>query len=183
MNTRSLLLSSLLAACGPAFAGALGTGVIEGSVVGSSGAVLSSGVRIAIRCGAVTRSAAPDRAGHFVVDGLPEGTCTITSSGAGFETLTLQVTVAAGSISTVLVGMHPPLPPPPMTVATPAAAMPEGIVAEPAPPPRRAPAPAPRAVDAKPAERLRKSAAASPLAPSSCPCSARSSIPRPMPGP
>jgi len=183
MTTRSLLLSSLLAACGPAFAGAPGTGVIEGSVVGSSGAVLSSGVRIAIRCGAVTRTAAPDRAGHFVVDGLPEGTCTLTSSGTGFETLTLQVTVAAGSISTVLVGMHPPLPPPPMTVATPAAAMPEGIVAEPAPPPRRAPAPAPRAVDAKPAERLRKAGGAAAALPVELPMQRAKLDPAPNAGP
>ena len=45
---RALLLSSLLAACGPAFAGGPSAGVIEGSVVNASGAVLSSGVVVGI---------------------------------------------------------------------------------------------------------------------------------------
>src|SRR5262245_40562106 len=79
-----------------------GPGVIEGSVVNASGAVVANGVRIVIRCGAVTLTAYPDRAGHFSVSGLPEGSCTLTSSGSGFETVTMQVAVAAGSISTVL---------------------------------------------------------------------------------
>ncbi|HWO18807.1 MAG TPA: alpha-2-macroglobulin family protein [Kofleriaceae bacterium] len=152
MMKRNVLLicSALAAARAPAHAG--GLGVIEGSVVNASGAVLASGVRIVIRCGDVTRTVAPDRAGHFAASGLPEGTCTLTSSGAGFETLTLQIAVAAGSIATVLVGMRPPMPPAPVSVATPSPAMPEAVAAEPAPrrvhrePPRPMPMPA----DAKP---------------------------------
>jgi alpha-2-macroglobulin-like protein len=136
----------LAAASAPAHGGRLG--VIEGSVVNAAGAVLTGGVRIVIRCGDVTRTVAPDRAGRFSATGLPAGTCTVTSSGAGFETLTLQVAVTADAISTVLVGMWPPMPPPPpmdpSAVAVPeAAAMPA-----PAPaaemarrePPRRMPA-------------------------------------------
>jgi alpha-2-macroglobulin-like protein len=133
-----------------------GLGVIEGSVVNASGAVLGSGVRIVIRCGDVTRTAVPDRAGHFSVGGLPEGACTLTSSGSGLDTVTLQVAVAAGSISTVLVGMHPPMPPPPVATPSPAMAPDPAPVAEVAAAVRRAREPAmpkldaAKPVDAKP---------------------------------
>jgi hypothetical protein len=117
MKRHAISIFLVLAAVrAPAYGG--GHGVIEGSVINASGAVLTSGVRIVIRCGDVTRTVAPDRAGRFSASGLPEGACTLTSSGAGFETLSLQVAVAAGSISTVLVGMRPPMPPPPPMPAT-----------------------------------------------------------------
>jgi uncharacterized protein YfaS (alpha-2-macroglobulin family) len=93
----------------PAMADSLGT--IEGTVVNASGAVMSSGVRIQITCGAVRKQATIDGAGHFVVGGLPAGSCTVTGTAAGLATLTLSVTVAPGSIATVLVGMAPPRPP------------------------------------------------------------------------
>jgi alpha-2-macroglobulin-like protein len=148
-----LICSALAAARAPAHAG--GLGVIEGSVVNASGAVLASGVRIVIRCGDVTRAVTPDRAGHFSVSGLPEGACTLTGSGAGFETLTLQVAVAAGSIATVLVGMRPPMPrvPMPAAVAAPSPAMPAEAMPEPAVArrePARPRAPMPKPADAKP---------------------------------
>jgi hypothetical protein len=119
MKRHAISIFLVLAAVrAPAYGG--GHGVIEGSVINASGAVLTSGVRIVIRCGDVTRTVAPDRAGRFSASGLPEGACTLTSSGAGFETLSLQVAVAAGSISTVLVGMRPPMPPPPPRRRSPA---------------------------------------------------------------
>lgn len=149
-----LILAVLAVTGAPAQGG--NAGVIEGSVVNAAGAVLSSGVRIVIRCGEVTRTVAPDRSGNFSASGLPEGTCTLTSSGAGFETLTMQVAVSGGAIATVLVGMRPPMPPaPPMATPT-AAAMPEPALmpAEGAPPP-------PRRAMAKP----RPPVAAKPMAP------------------
>ncbi len=155
MKRNAILIFSVLAAVrAPAHGGGLGT--IEGSVVNASGAVLSSGVRIVIRCGDVTRTVTPDRAGHFTAGGLPEGACTLTSSGAGFETLTFAVAVDAGSISTVLVGMRPPRPPAPPVAPSaavpeaappPAAAMPRPEPAEPA---KEARAPARRAMANKP---------------------------------
>ncbi|MEO8704589.1 MAG: alpha-2-macroglobulin family protein, partial [Kofleriaceae bacterium] len=98
-----------------------GAGTIEGSVVNASGAVLASGVRVTITCGAVTRTAVIDRSGNFSVSGLPEGTCTITGQGSGFETISLAVTVSAGAIATVLVGMQPPRPPTTVVMPSPAA--------------------------------------------------------------
>ena len=102
-------LAAVILALGvQAHAGGLGT--IEGTVVNKSGATLAKGVRVTIRCGTVTRVATLDASGHFSVAGLPEGTCTITGTGTGFQTIHLQVTVAAGSIATVLVGMASPQP-------------------------------------------------------------------------
>ena len=91
-------------------AAAGGLGTIEGTVVNQSGATVSKGVRISIKCGAVTKTATLDGSGHFSVAGLPEGTCTVTGAGSGFATINLQVSVSAGSIATVLVGMSPPRP-------------------------------------------------------------------------
>ncbi len=102
-----------------------GNGSIEGTVVDETGAVLASGVQIRIACGAVVKAASIDRAGHFVVSGLPEGTCTLTGTGAGKQAISMQITVAAGSIATVLVGMTPPRLPPPVEMAVPMAAAPE----------------------------------------------------------
>ena len=98
--------------------GDAGSGTIEGSVVGASGAVLSSGVRISIACGAVVRAAAIDPSGNFSVTGLPAGECVVTGTGSGFATFRVQVTVSAGAIATVLVGMAPPPPPPPVELAS-----------------------------------------------------------------
>jgi hypothetical protein len=147
MKRHAISIFLVLAAVrAPAYGG--GHGVIEGSVINASGAVLTSGVRIVIRCGDVTRTVAPDRAGRFSASGLPEGACTLTSSGAGFETLSLQVAVAAGSISTVLVGMRPPMPPPPPMPAT---AVPEAAaMPDPAPAAEGARRERPRRMPAKP---------------------------------
>jgi hypothetical protein len=117
------VLAILLGARAISHAEALGT--IEGTVVNAKGAVMTSGVRVNITCGAVRRTVSLDGAGHFVENGLPAGSCTLTGTGAGFATLTLQITVSAGSIATVLVGMAPPAPPPspspPMVQPAPAA--------------------------------------------------------------
>ena len=122
MNPIKLLpILALVAGVRVSQADALGT--IEGTVVNAAGAVISSGVRINITCGSVKRVATIDRGGQFSVGGLPVGSCTITSTGSGFATLTLQVTVSGGTISTVLVGMAPPMP-----------AMPATAVVEPSPP-------------------------------------------------
>lgn len=128
---RSWMLLALVAGLGgPAYAG--GAGVIEGSVINASGAVVTKGVRIVIKCGNVTRTVVPDGAGRFSASGLPEGACTVTSSGAGFANQTQSVVVAAGSISTVLVGMSPPMRDEPADAA-------EGVMA--APPAAAPPAP------------------------------------------
>ncbi|MEJ7596540.1 MAG: alpha-2-macroglobulin family protein [Kofleriaceae bacterium] len=102
------LAAAILALGVQAHAGGLGT--IEGTVVNQAGATLAKGVRVTIRCGTMTKAATLDAGGHFSVAGLPEGACTRTGTGAGFQTINLQVTLAANSIATVLVGMAPPQP-------------------------------------------------------------------------
>jgi len=94
----------------PSFAEAEGAGTIEGSIVDGAGKVMSSGVRVQITCGSTRRTASLDAAGHFSVGGLPEGSCTLVASGSGFQTITLSIAVAGGSIATVLVTMAPPMP-------------------------------------------------------------------------
>jgi alpha-2-macroglobulin-like protein len=84
---------------------AAGTGSIEGTVVDQpSGKVITAGkVTIAVSCGAVRKRAGVDAAGQFRVADLPEGACTLTTSGADYVPATLAVTVSADSIATVLV--------------------------------------------------------------------------------
>jgi hypothetical protein len=84
-------------------------GTIEGSVVDHTGKVVPA-AKLSVTCGKVRKSVSADGAGQFSISGLPEGSCTLTSTGAGFGTTTVVVEVAAGSISTVLVGMSPPAP-------------------------------------------------------------------------
>jgi hypothetical protein len=134
MTKRSLIALTLAALASTSFAGGLGT--IEGTVVGPSGAALASGVRINITCGTVKKTATLDRAGNFSVGGLPEGTCVVTGAGSGFATITLQVTVSAGAIATVLVGMSPPVP---VTTPSPVAveAAPPAVAEMPRPEPMR----------------------------------------------
>jgi hypothetical protein len=88
-------------------ASAAATGSIEGTVVDQiSGQIVSGGkISVAIACGAVHKAAAVDGAGHFSVGELPEGACTLSATGAAFVTATIAVTVAGGSIATVLVGV------------------------------------------------------------------------------
>ncbi|MCE9573460.1 MAG: carboxypeptidase regulatory-like domain-containing protein [Deltaproteobacteria bacterium] len=122
----ALAAASLAAGAIAVHADAGGSGSIEGTVVDESGQILATGVQIRITCGAVVKTASIDRAGHFVVSGLPEGTCTLSSTGAGKQAIAMQVTVAGGSIATVLVSMTPPRPPPPpMDMMVPAAAAPD----------------------------------------------------------
>lgn len=83
---------------------AANTGGIEGTVVDQTSKMVSAGsVSIAVQCGTVRKSAAVDGAGHFAIGGLPAGSCTLTTGGALYERVTLGVTVADGSISTILV--------------------------------------------------------------------------------
>lgn len=156
MKRNWIILALVAGLGGSAHAGS--AGVIEGSVVNTAGAVVTSGVRIVIKCGAVTRTVFPDRAGHFSASGLPDGACTVTSSGAGFATQTQHVAVASGTISTVLVGMSPPMP---RTTAAAPAGNAEGAMApvmapDPAPMPAPPPPPAmkPRAVARAPMKKL-----------------------------
>ncbi len=115
-------------------------GTIEGSVVDHTGKVVAN-ARIQITCGGTRRAATTDGNGHFSVGGLPVGSCTLTSNGAGFGPTSIVVDVANGSISTVLVGMAPPMPKPTARPEMPPMA---GVpIAEPAPADMAKPAEAP----------------------------------------
>jgi uncharacterized protein YfaS (alpha-2-macroglobulin family) len=114
------IIFAVVAATARTYAG--GAGTIEGSVVDASGAALAGKVRIEITCGTVHRTANIDGSGHFSVSGLPEGTCTVTGTGAGFAAQSFMVTVSSGAIATLLFTMSPPLPPAPPPMAMPAAA-------------------------------------------------------------
>jgi len=85
---------------------AAATGSIEGTVVDQpSGQVVPGKISIAVVCGSVHKAAAVDGAGHFSIGDLPEGPCTLTVTGAAFVTELFAVTVAGGSIATVLLGV------------------------------------------------------------------------------
>ena len=102
MNARILL--PLVAFLAPAIAHA-NTGGIEGTIVDQATNQIVGGgkVNVAVTCGTVRKSDSVDGVGHFSISGLPAGSCILTASGALFVTTTLGVTVADGSISTILV--------------------------------------------------------------------------------
>jgi uncharacterized protein YfaS (alpha-2-macroglobulin family) len=131
---------STFALLAPADAG--GPGTVEGTVVGPGGKPMA-GVSVRIQCGAVTRSATADAAGHFVLTDLPEGTCTLSTHAKGLDA-TEQVQVTAGSIAMLLVNLQPPAPPmPPAEFDAAMAPMPEAAPAAMPPPPPARPAPMP----------------------------------------
>jgi len=90
----------LLAAAGVAHAA---TGGVEGTVLDQTGKV-ATGVTIDIACAGVHKSARVDGSGHFSISGLPEGSCTLTTGGA-FASTKAAVTIASGSISTIVVNV------------------------------------------------------------------------------
>ncbi|MBA3455365.1 MAG: carboxypeptidase regulatory-like domain-containing protein, partial [Deltaproteobacteria bacterium] len=104
MKPRDLFPILAFLVCAHATSHAANTGGIEGTVVDHVNKVVGAGsVNIAVQCGTVRKSAAVDAAGHFSVGKLPAGSCTLTTSGALYVPATLGVTVADGSISTILV--------------------------------------------------------------------------------
>jgi hypothetical protein len=84
---------------------AAGNGSVEGTIVDSQTGKVASGVTVSIACGNVRKAAATDGSGHFVIDGLPEGTCTLTTGGAAYGPASVSVTVTGGSIATILVNV------------------------------------------------------------------------------
>lgn len=103
---KSVLVSMLALAAGAASPVlAAPTGSVEGTLVDPMTGKVVTSASIDVTCGNVRRSGRADAAGHFVVSGLPEGACTLTANGGAFVTITLGVTVTAGSISTVLVNV------------------------------------------------------------------------------
>ena len=86
---------------------AAGTGSVEGTVVDqlSSQVVPGGKIAVSIVCGAVRKTAAVDAVGHFTIGELPEGACTLSATGSAYVTAAVAVTVAGGSIATVLVGV------------------------------------------------------------------------------
>jgi len=86
---------------------AAGTGSIEGTVVDqvSSQVVPGSKITVSVVCGSVRKAAAVDAVGHFTIGELPEGACTLSATGGAYVTAAVSVTVAGGSIATVLVGV------------------------------------------------------------------------------
>jgi hypothetical protein len=84
---------------------AAGNGSVEGTIVDSQTGKVASGVAVSIACGNVRKAAATDATGHFVIEGLPEGTCTLTTGGASYGPASVSVTVTGGSIATILVNV------------------------------------------------------------------------------
>jgi hypothetical protein len=85
---------------------AAGTGTIEGTIVDSpSGQVVATGIAVSITCGPVHKTGRVDGVGHFTIADLPEGACTLSATGPAYVTASVAVTVAAGSIATVLVSV------------------------------------------------------------------------------
>jgi len=96
---------ALLAALASSAAAGGSTGSVEGTLVEQSTGKIAAGGTVSVKCGGVTRSARADAKGHFIVGGLPEGSCMLTAAGGEFVTVTMPVTVAAGSISTLIVSV------------------------------------------------------------------------------
>lgn len=103
---KSVLVSMLALAAGASSTVlAAPTGSVEGTLVDQqTGKVMANG-SVAITCGKVRKSGRADATGHFMVSGLPEGSCTLTASGGEFVNVTLGVVVASGSVSSVLVSV------------------------------------------------------------------------------
>ena len=103
---KSVLVSMLALAAGASSTVlAAPTGSVEGTLVDQqTGKVMANG-SVDVTCGKVRKSGRADGAGHFVVSGLPEGSCTLTASGSEFVNVTLGVSVSSGGISTVLVSV------------------------------------------------------------------------------
>jgi uncharacterized protein YfaS (alpha-2-macroglobulin family) len=105
MRRNALSILAILAATS-ATASAGPSGAVEGTVLDvPSGHVVAGGITVTVACGSVTRTSAVDGTGHFSIAALPEGACTLTATGSAYVTATLGVTVAAGSIATVLVNV------------------------------------------------------------------------------
>ena len=86
---------------------AAGSGAVEGTIMDSeSGKIVIANVTIAIQCGNVRKSTSVDGGGHFKLDGLPEGNCTLTTGGATYAPTTIGVAVSGGAISTILVNVQ-----------------------------------------------------------------------------
>src|SRR5699024_7422043 len=96
------ILALLAGASAPSLAA--GTGSVEGTLVEAPTSKMVSG-RVDVVCGGVRKSGRADANGHFLIDGLPEGTCTLTAAGGEFVTVTMNVSVTGGSIATVLVNV------------------------------------------------------------------------------
>ena len=96
---------ALLAVLASSAAAGGSTGSVEGTLVEQSTGKIAAGGSVSVKCGGVTKSARADAKGHFIVDGLPEGSCMLTAVGGDFVTITMPVTVSAGSISTLIVSV------------------------------------------------------------------------------
>ncbi|MGH2900563.1 MAG: carboxypeptidase-like regulatory domain-containing protein, partial [Solirubrobacteraceae bacterium] len=115
MKTRLLAVVALVAPATLAsfvvdtapIADAAATGGVEGTVIDAQSSQIIPGGKIAVSvaCGSVRRGGAVDGAGHFAIDGLPEGACTLTASGTAYVATRVGVAVTAGSIATVLVSV------------------------------------------------------------------------------
>lgn len=104
MMKKSISFALLAVLASTAAAGGA-TGSVEGTLVDQNTGKISAGGSVTVKCGGVAKSARADAQGHFVVDGLPEGSCMLTAAGGEFVTVTMPVTVSAGSISTLIVSV------------------------------------------------------------------------------
>src|SRR4051812_4920440 len=105
MSTKHLVpILALLAGASTTTSAANPTGSVEGSLVEQPDNKPVSG-SVNVTCGTVRKSGRADASGHFLIEGLPEGACTLTAAGGDFVTVAIGVNVTAGSISPLLVSV------------------------------------------------------------------------------
>src|SRR3970282_1294136 len=101
---RIIVVALFVIAAATRGAPAAGLGSVEGTVLDSeTGQVVQASVSITIACGSLRKSASTDGSGHFLIASLPEGSCTLTTGGATYAASSVTVSVAGGSIATILV--------------------------------------------------------------------------------
>ena len=107
MTTMHATLVAVFAVAATASTAHAATGAIDGSVLDAqSGHLVPAGsIRVDASCGATRRGGVVDGAGHFRITALPEGACTLTTSGSLYAPATIDVTVTADAFTTVLLNV------------------------------------------------------------------------------
>ncbi len=79
---------------------------LQGTVRSAAGVAIS-GASVTASCGSTTRTTTADSSGAFTIGGLPEGSCTVTVTAAGFANAASKVTVSAKAVATVRLALAP----------------------------------------------------------------------------
>ncbi|MBA3391273.1 MAG: von Willebrand factor type A domain-containing protein [Deltaproteobacteria bacterium] len=82
---------------------------LQGTVRSAAGIAIA-GASVSVSCGSTTRSTTADSSGAFTITGLPEGSCTVTVTAAGFANAASKVAVSAKAVATVRLALAPRVP-------------------------------------------------------------------------